>query len=326
MTTLRREARQQLEQFLLALFLSDELIEIRFIESWVSRRKKKSRVVRPSRWLRRHDFVSQHGEITDLARQERANIYFGVCPRPKTGDAHDDCIKSVRCIWCDIDHVTAEEAAERWRDAGVPPPSILVRSGSGVHGYWLLNRDLQTPEERAHLASLLPHFYRSFGGDHVQNLSRVLRPPGTMNFKNVRCGRTPVPCTLLTCDSTLRYPLRAFSAWIDLAESESRAGTSRRSCGTPVAFSLDEILSRRAEAVTLVSQLNKASRDRSRRDFAIICNLLRLGLAREEIWELVSGTSKFDSNGRTYFDVTFSNAERRVLLDGIAPSDPRVPT
>ncbi len=75
MTTLRREARRQLEQFLSTLFLSDELIEIRFIESWVSRGKKRSRVVRPARWLRRHDFVSHHGEMTDLART-RARQYL----------------------------------------------------------------------------------------------------------------------------------------------------------------------------------------------------------------------------------------------------------
>ena len=75
MTTLRQEARRQLEQFLSALFLPDELIEIRFIESWVSRGKKRSRVVCPARWLRRHEFVSQHGEMTDLART-RARQYL----------------------------------------------------------------------------------------------------------------------------------------------------------------------------------------------------------------------------------------------------------
>ena len=75
----------------------------------------------------------------------------------------------------------------------------------------------------------------------------------------------------------------------------------------------------------LVSRLDRPSPDRSRRDFAIVCDLLRLGLAREEIWELVSGTSKFESNGRSYFDVTFANAERSLLLDGTAPSQPQVP-
>jgi hypothetical protein len=40
-----------------------------------------------------------------------------------------------------------------------------------------------------------------------------------------------------------------------------------------------------------------------------------LGLAKEEIWDLVSGSSKFESNGRPYFDVTINNAERRIFVD-----------
>jgi len=62
-------------------------------------------------------------------------------------------------------------------------------------------------------------------------------------------------------------------------------------------------------------QLGKPARDRSRRDFAIVCDLLRMGLTQEEIWSLVDGSSKFESNGRPYFDVTIANAERRILLD-----------
>ena len=52
MNTTPENARQQLERFLSALFLPDELIELRFIESWLLRGRKKSRVVRPALWLR----------------------------------------------------------------------------------------------------------------------------------------------------------------------------------------------------------------------------------------------------------------------------------
>jgi hypothetical protein len=180
MKALRHEARRQLEQFLSTLFLPDELIEVRFIESWVSHGKKRSRVVRPAEWLHREEFVSQHREIIKFARHENVNVYFGVCPRSSSGDAQDDCIQTVRCIWCDIDSVTAKEAYRRWKDARIPPPSIVVSSGSGIHGYWLLDRDLRAQQERAVISAMLPHFYRSFGGDHVQNLSRVMRPPGTV--------------------------------------------------------------------------------------------------------------------------------------------------
>ena len=160
---------------------------------------------------------SQHREITEFAERERANVYFGVCPRPKKGDSQDDQIHTVRCLWCDIDDVTAEEAYERWNRARVPSPSIVVSSGSGIHGYWLLDRDVRSREERSSITAMLPHFYRSFGGDHVQNLSRILRPPGTVNCKDARNGRPPQPCALLTCQPELRYPLEAFARWIALA-------------------------------------------------------------------------------------------------------------
>ena len=51
MTTRRQTVRRQLEQFLAALFLPGELIELRFIESWAANGRQHSRVVRPAQWL-----------------------------------------------------------------------------------------------------------------------------------------------------------------------------------------------------------------------------------------------------------------------------------
>ena len=305
--TKQQTARGQLAQFLSALFLREELIELRFIESWLSDNRKRSRVVRPSEWLRSEDFVAAHGDLTALARRERANIYFGVCPRAKRGDADDHSIETIRCVWCDIDRVSADEAHKRWSEAGIPLPSIVVSSGSGVHGYWLLQRDLTSQAERSEFVAMLQNFYRSFGGDHVQNLSRILRPPGTVNYKDARNGRPPVTCSLCMCDAGMRYPLDAFTLWMpkDGRETPPDAAPRPRTGIDPSAI--------HTEATTLISRLDRPCRDRSRRDFAVVCDLLRLGLSREEIWSLVSGASKFESDGRPYFDLTVTNAERAVL-------------
>jgi hypothetical protein len=212
-----------------------------------------------------------------------------------------------------MDQIGVNEAENRWRDADVPYPSLIVRSGSGIHGYWLLEHALQTRQERSQFLAMVPHFYRSFGGDHVQNLSRVLRPPGTLNFKNARNGRSPLPCRLVVCDQGRVYPWRAFSRWVELAEREARTEESYRSSVAADSLHRPPISDRHAQACELVSRLNKNSPDRSRRDFAIVCDLIRLGLAREEIWGLVSNKSKFESNGRSYFEVTFANAERTIV-------------
>lgn len=314
MNALQQHPRRQLEQFLSALFLPDEWIELRFIESWQSDGKRYSRVARASEWLRSGTLVARHGEITASARRDRANVYFGVCPRAKPGDSQDDQIRTVRCLWCDIDDVRADEAFARWEKAYVPRPSIVVSSGGGIHGYWLLDRDLQSPSGRRLITALLPHFYRSFGGDHVQNLSRILRPPGTVNCKDTRNGRRRRPCTLLACEPGLHYPLRAFRRWIDAAREEERR--QRRSASRPAVPDLSTRLPADGPNVMdIVRNLDRPTGDRSRRDFAVVCDLLRVGLEPEEIWPLVASGSKFESNGRAYFDVTVANAQRSMLLD-----------
>ena len=73
-------ARRELQQFLRALFRPEELIELRFIESWLSEGKKVSRVVRRAQWVRPREFVARHGELVAFAKRTRANIFFGVCP------------------------------------------------------------------------------------------------------------------------------------------------------------------------------------------------------------------------------------------------------
>jgi len=319
--TKQQTARGQLAQFLSALFLREELIELRFIESWLSDNRKRSRVVQPSEWLRPDEFIAAHGDLTAFARRERANIYFGVCPRSKVGDADDHSIRTIRCAWCDIDRVTAEEARRRWNQAGIPRPSIVVRSGSGIHGYWLLQQEPTSQAERLRFGAMLQNFYRSFGGDHVQNLSRVLRPPGTLNYKDARNGRTPLPCSLCVCDPEVRYPLAAFAPWMPKDEREKRPEPA-----APRSHPAVDASSVHAEATTLIRRLDRPCRDRSRRDFAIVCDLLRLGLSRDEIWSLVSASSKFESDGRPYFDLTVTNAERAVLSGQTARSHPRPET
>lgn len=121
---------------------------------------------------------------------------------------------------------------------------------------------------------------------------------------------------LNVCDADLRYPLEAFSPWFEQAArnlAETKLGVSSPAS---VGVSTEELSSRPDRIAELVCRLHSPSRDRSRRDFAIVCDLLRLGLAKEEIWSLVSSSSKFESAGRSYFDLTVTNAERTVMLDG----------
>jgi len=317
----KQKGRKQFEQFFAVLFRPNELVELRFIESWTSNGKRRRRVAGPAKWLPAHKVNSEYDGLVEFAESERANVYFGVCPRQREADSHDETIKTVRCVWCDVDDVTVEETQRRWKAVEIPRPSIVVSSGNGIHAYWLLNQDLASAEERNRLATMLPAFYRAFGGDHVQNLSRVMRPAGTFNYKGARNGRPPLPCSLVFCDPERRYSLAAFATWMQFTESSIRHGNAVSPVEAKKGLSSDTVLACRAGAAALASRLDMPSQDRSRRDFAVVCDLLRLGLRPEEIWSLVADKSKFESNGRPYFDLTITNAERMTLLAASAPND-----
>ena len=162
---------------------------------------------------------------------------------------------------------------------------------------------------------MLPRFYDDFGGDHVQNLSRVMRLPGTFNYKDARNGRPPQALHAVRVRRGLALPLAGVLSVVRPSRKErpSRSPAASRKAVSQVLS--DQARCRPAEVKELVDRLDRPSRDRSRRDFAIVCNLLRLGLSRDEIWELVAGTSKFESAGRPYFDLTITNAERVVFVD-----------
>lgn len=308
----RLDKRNQFRRFFAALFQPDELVEFRFIETWTKAGKRKSRVVCPARWVRAGQVTDKFYDLVQLAASERANVYFGVCPRPRVGDATDETIRTIRCFWADMDDITIGEAWRRWELAEIPDPSLVVGSGHGVHAYWLLDHDLTADQQREELVYLLPRFYAKFGGDHVQNLSRLMRPPGTLNYKDARNGNPPRPCLLAHDEVGHRYRLEDFRRWTVSDDAVTLHGKSQFPPGPSDSPVSRTVVSDSADVASLTARLDLPSHDRSRRDFAIICDLLRLGLSTAEIWEIVAHKSKFETGGRAYFDVTIANAEQAV--------------
>lgn len=99
-------------------------------------------------------------------------------------------------LWCDIDDCEPNEGADRLCDFPICP-SLIVSSGGGVHGYWLLDSPLAVTEETFQPIRRALHGLAMLcgkGGDpSVRDLARVMRVPGFMNTKR------NVPCTLMDC-------------------------------------------------------------------------------------------------------------------------------
>jgi hypothetical protein len=135
-------------ELLQALFEPEDVVLLRLIESWNDAEGKKcSRVAhKKTRHCRRNlltDPSRQAGwrGLLEEAEQERAGVFFGVCPRfgPEGFDLAWQA-RTVRCLYSDVDGAGPAEVQGRLAACGLPPPSVLVGSGNGAHVYWLLDR------------------------------------------------------------------------------------------------------------------------------------------------------------------------------------------
>jgi hypothetical protein len=132
--------------------------------------------------LRLDTYPGFHGVFWGLA-----NLREDLTGRGKAAD-----VLSINGAWVDID--AKDELGNRDSDLAliridilvankqIPTPSAIVDSGGGVHAYWLLDE----PATGADLA-LIPLINQALaervGGDHVSDLARLLRVPGTRNRK-----------------------------------------------------------------------------------------------------------------------------------------------
>jgi hypothetical protein len=156
------------------------------------------------------------GMQADIARLDRDgwNVYYGVLPRlerPEAGRGGTAEITSTAptVLWVDIDAKSMPEPSggphaetqkrEAWYRLNefTPAPSIIVDSGGGFHGYWLLNRSIDWRQAEAIMRAMAGHL----GGDHVYDRPRILRIPGTHNHKT----DPPIPVRLMRFDRERLY-------------------------------------------------------------------------------------------------------------------------
>lgn len=346
-------------KFLRALFDERDTILFRPIETWTEGAKKRSRVIYKSVDYRAASPVRLAlalRQLIDAAKTERANIFFGVCPRLGDRGQFDLAwqIRTVRALWCDIDKVTVDETLDRVAKAGLPPPSIIVNSGNGVHLYWLLEvpcviDDTGDPppvltewtegkdgKKRArkyleeagscerlyldvranvpelsskaiHIQDIISGIASVIVGDHTQDLSRLMRVAGSLNRKDERNGRSPVPCELVTCDEDLKYPLAAFTRFADTSPHK----TQRQQIAA-VRLPLPKPLTptKRDKLNALVTSCAVAPVGvRSEADWHLVCTAIEKGWPKADVWEAVGQVGKFAECGEDYFERTWSKAE-----------------
>jgi len=266
-------------------------------------------------------FTSQDPEEDNALRfleryGETKNLYFAVNPtrRPVYKKASREDVKEMVCLHVDLDPGKPPEGAtpaewvaqERERLLGqlreppgsVPPPSVIVDSGGGYWGFWLLDEPFQidgVPERYEDAARYNQQLELDFEADNCHNVDRIARLPGTINRPDAKKrakGRMEARAELLEWHEDRVYPLSRFKAAAPKAEVQS--GLVELS---------DEILEASVddlpEAVPLLCRIvivqghdpdhpDRWGGDRSAAVWWVCCELTRAGCSDDVIYSVIT--------------------------------------
>lgn len=124
-------------------------------------------------------------------------------------------IAALNCLYGEFDvkeYGSKDAILAHIAGAAFPQPSVVVDSGGGIHGYWLLSEPWRLDSDDARAAAELVQrawVQQVIGADPaVHDLTRILRVPGTLNFKY----DPPRPVQFLACDLDRLYTLPALTA------------------------------------------------------------------------------------------------------------------
>jgi hypothetical protein len=123
------------------------------------------------------------GEACVQWSDEGNDVYVGVLPRWRKGGRDND-VHTAGVLWCDIDDLTGLD-----QTATLDKVTVAVRSGKGLHCYRRLKvAGIGTkPTEQREFVQLLERWMLSLSSAadiKCKNPSRILRVPGTLNWKN----------------------------------------------------------------------------------------------------------------------------------------------
>ena len=141
------------------------------------------------------------------------NAYFGCgllgkLPKNKRSRGKASDVRAITSFWADLDYQkgnappTQKDARKLASEIGIEP-SIVLHSGHGLQCFWLIEPWIFDEDEVDHVGSVtsgwvstLQQLAKNHGWavDSVGDVSRVLRVPGTINFKN---KNKPMPVKIL---------------------------------------------------------------------------------------------------------------------------------
>jgi hypothetical protein len=314
--------------------LAPGFIEVRLIEDC-----KDGKLV-GRKWYPSVDaFLGDLPRLQKVSERRRVAIHYGVLPRREKNKGKAEDVLPGRVVWVDIDFKDFDggepEARERLAHFQLQP-SIVVRSGHGLHAYWLLREDYD-PNELSEVSRWLA---KHLGGDHAFDAARILRAPGSFNRKD---PANPLPVVIETFEPDRQFNLSEIVEALDLLGTPSEVaekhqeggGTEYEFGGTVSQRVLDLIRSVRKLADLWIGK-GKVAKDENGQsfdtsesgyDFSFV-----LALAREGITDLPELATALNARpdgharrkGQRYVRLTVANA-LRVAQDNGEHTDQATP-
>ncbi|MCC7015525.1 MAG: hypothetical protein IT454_23405 [Planctomycetes bacterium] len=212
------ESNQPLSALLYAAFPDaiNPLVEARLIED-----KRGGAVVERQWYVGVGALLADLDRLMSVAATRHAAIFFGVLPRLRRGGKTED-VGPGMVAWVDLDFhdFAGGEAEARERLAAFPlKPTFVVRSGHGLHAYWLVRE----PTPPAELSALSKRLAAHLGGDHTSDAARLLRLPTTYNRKD---PKNPILVEIEVCESERAFNPSEIGEALDLVGVERFAEAS----------------------------------------------------------------------------------------------------
>jgi hypothetical protein len=228
-------------------------------------------------------FTQDREEVDAIAAEfmaQERNVFFGVAKYKEEGSRKKDNVKALKAFWLDIDcgeakaqvdektgrpdgyldQATGVAELKRFcKLVGVPKP-VLVNSGRGLHVYWPLTEEI-TREQWEPVADRLRelcNIHELYVDPAVFEVARVLRIPGTLNFKD----NPPTEVTVLSEGAPVEFG--EFKAILGIQDKE-------RSLVTPPERE--------------ISEFAKASQENINKSFTKIMRRSAKGEGCQQLWD-----------------------------------------
>lgn len=315
-------------RFLKALYRGQSgLLEVRYIyhdkEAGIPARSKFLPGIQDLDWTK----------VTEMNRAG-FHAFFGAALRA-TESGTKQSVEQVGALWADLDgkdfdlnDIERGKQLALERLGGLPPelrPSARLDTGGGYHVYWFLKspESVLSAEQRARVESAMRRLKETLKGDHVQNVDRILRLPGSLNVKK---PTYPNPwCRIIAHDFERRFSLEDFESLADKDPRPAPEGNTKPA----VTFSTHAIslelaaIQAGSKTKTLIEEgwsAKNGYKSRSEADQAVITALAQGGHTDDEIravfsnaaWGIGAKYRERGAGGDAYLARSIANARSLV--------------